>query len=116
MYSENPQLEAVAPPCAVQVPARVIENVEIAERTYRLRLDAPAIAGSIQPGQFVMVRAPSTLDPLLGRPFALSEVVRSSLGKPRAFSVSYLTPGRGTTDRALRRRGHGVSTCGPRGT
>jgi dihydroorotate dehydrogenase electron transfer subunit len=108
-------LEAVAPACAVQVPARVIENVAIAERTYRLRLDAPAIAGSIRPGQFLMVRATSTLDPLLGRPFALYEVVRSSIGVPVAVDVVYLTHGRGTTELAMRKPGDVVSVWGPLG-
>jgi dihydroorotate dehydrogenase electron transfer subunit len=112
---EHLPLDAVAPACATQVSARVIENVAIAERTYRLRLDSSVIAGSIQPGQFVMVRATSTLDPLLGRPFALYEVIRSSAGTPEAFDVVYLTHGRGTTELALRKPGDIVSVWGPLG-
>jgi dihydroorotate dehydrogenase electron transfer subunit len=108
-------LDADAPPCPVQVSARVLENVAIAERTYRLRLEAPAIAGSIRPGQFLMVRSTSTLDPLLGRPFALYEVIRSANGTPEAVDVVYLVLGRGTTTLAERRPGDVISVWGPLG-
>src|SRR5579875_806802 len=92
---EPPTLDADTPVCSTQVLARVIENVPVAERTYRLRLDAPAIARAIQPGQFVMVRPSASLDPLLGRPFALYEVIRSASGEPEAIDVVYLVLGRG---------------------
>src|SRR6185312_12177206 len=95
----GPMSDAVAPACSTQVLARVIENVAVAERTYRLRLDAPAIARVIRPGQFVMVRTTATLDPLLGRPFALYEVV----GQAEAIDVVYLVLGRGTAALAERK-------------
>ena len=49
-------LTAVAPASAAQRLAPVLENVPIARDTYRLRLDDPALARSIRPGQFVMIR------------------------------------------------------------
>jgi dihydroorotate dehydrogenase electron transfer subunit len=104
-------LDAVAPPCSTQVLARVIENVAVAERTYRLRLDAPAIACAIRPGQFVMVRPSATLDPLLGRPFALYEVVEDG----GAIDVVYLVIGRGTAALAERKPGDVLSVWGPLG-
>ncbi len=96
----------------VQVNARVVENVLVAERTYRLRLDAPDIARAIKPGQFVMVRTASTLDPLLGRPFALYDVPADALGM---LDVVYLVVGRGTAALAERRPGDAVSAWGPLG-
>ncbi len=108
-------MDAFAPACSTQVLARVIENVAVAERTYRLRLDAPAIARAIRPGQFVMVRRPSSLDPLLGRPFALYEVVRSADGAPEAIDVVYLVLGRGTAALAERKPGDVLSVWGPLG-
>ena len=54
---------------------RVIEHVPVAERTFRVRLECPEIAGAMRPGQFVMLRLPNTTDPLLGRPFALYDTV-----------------------------------------
>ena len=108
-------MDAVAPACSTQVLARVVENVAVAERTYRLRLDAPAIARTIQPGQFVMVRPSTSLDPLLGRPFALYEVVRGADGTPEAIDVVYLVLGRGTAALAERKPGDALSVWGPLG-
>lgn len=98
-----------------QVSARVVENVPIAERTYRIRLDAPAIARAIRPGQFVMVRPSGGLDPLLGRPFALYDVVEDAGGTPVAVDLVYLVVGRGTAALADRRPGDVISAWGPLG-
>jgi len=108
-------MDAVAPPGSTQVNARVIENVEVAARTFRLRLEAPAVARAIRPGQFLMVRATSTLDPLLGRPFALYDVARSTGGEAEAVDVVYLVLGRGTAALVERRPGDVVSAWGPLG-
>ncbi len=108
-------MDAVAPACSTQVLARVVENVAIADRTYRLRLDAPAIARAIKPGQFVMVRPSTSLDPLLGRPFALYEVVRTADGTPESLDVVYLILGRGTAALAERKPGDMLSVWGPLG-
>ena len=42
---------------------RVVENVLLAARTYRIRLEAPEIAAAIRPGQFLMLRMADTSDP-----------------------------------------------------
>jgi dihydroorotate dehydrogenase electron transfer subunit len=55
--------------------ARTIENIPLAERTFRISLECPEIAAAIRPGQFVMLRLPGRDDPLLGRPFALYDTV-----------------------------------------
>ena len=44
---------------------------QIADNTWRLRLDCPAIAASSIPGQFAMIRIPNRSDPLLARPLAV---------------------------------------------
>src|SRR5262245_45244442 len=74
---------AVAPASAASWWATVLENVPIARDTYRLRLDAPELARAIRPGQFVMVRPgpEGASDPLLGRPFALYDVVLGEAGE-----------------------------------
>ena len=53
----------------LQRAAVVVENVRLAERTFRIRLHQPEIARSIRPGQFLMLKIPGTTDPLLGRRF-----------------------------------------------
>ncbi len=99
----------------VQRLGTVLENERIARDTYRLRLEVPEIARAILPGQFVMVRAVTTTDPLLGRPFALYDVVRDREGLPVAIDVVYLVIGRGTSALAERRPGERLSVWGPLG-
>jgi dihydroorotate dehydrogenase electron transfer subunit len=96
------------------VPIR--DHVAIARDTYRIRLDAPELAAAIRPGQFVMVRpVPGASDPLLGRPFALYDVVRDAHGHPVAVDIVYLVIGRGTSALAARRPGDTVAVWGPLG-
>jgi dihydroorotate dehydrogenase electron transfer subunit len=80
----------------VQRIARTVENVELAERTFRIRLDCPDIATAIRPGQFVMLRLPGKDDPLLGRPFALYDTVVDSVGVPVGLDIVYLVVGKMT--------------------
>jgi dihydroorotate dehydrogenase electron transfer subunit len=108
-------LDAVAPPCAAQGTAAVLENVAIARDTYRIRLDVPEMARSILPGQFLMIRAGTGNDPLLGRPFALYDVVRDASGAPTAVDVVYLVIGRGTAALAACRPGDRLPVWGPLG-
>ena len=76
--------------------ARTLEHVALADRTYRIRLECPALAGAIRPGQFVMLRLPGTTDPLLGRPFALYDTVLDETGTPIGIDVVYLVVGKMT--------------------
>jgi dihydroorotate dehydrogenase electron transfer subunit len=93
----------------------VVENREIARRTYRLRLDDPEMARAILPGQFLMIRPGPGSDPLLGRPFALYDVARDPAGVPIAVDVVYLVVGRGTAALAGRRPGERLEVWGPLG-
>jgi len=63
---------------AKQVVARVVANNQLATDTYCVQLECPEIAQQIKPGQFFMIRAAGTTDPLLGRPFALFDVVQEA--------------------------------------
>jgi dihydroorotate dehydrogenase electron transfer subunit len=111
----NPDAIAASP--AGQWLAPVVENLAIAHKTYRLRLDAPDLAAAIRPGQFVMLRpgAKGSDDPLLGRPFALYEVVDDGQGTPWAVDLVYLVVGRGTGALSERRTGERISVWGPLG-
>jgi dihydroorotate dehydrogenase electron transfer subunit len=99
----------------VQRTATTVENVRLAERTYRIRLEAPDVARAIRPGQFVMLRLPHTTDPLLGRPFALYDVVDGPGETPRAIDVVYLVVGKMTGRLAELRAGDAVEVWGPLG-
>lgn len=76
--------------------AKVLEHRQMARDTYLVRLECPAIARAIRPGQFVMVRLPQSSDPLLGRPFALYDTVLNDAGAPVAIDVVYLVVGKMT--------------------
>jgi dihydroorotate dehydrogenase electron transfer subunit len=104
-----------APRGSCQLDARILVNQRIARDTYLLRLDAAPIARVIRPGQFVMVRPSSGLDPLLGRPFALYDVVLDASGAPMAIDIVYLILGRGTATLATQPPGAAVSVWGPLG-
>src|SRR5579883_409486 len=95
----------------------IVENRPIARDTYRLRLEDAAIARTIRPGQFVMIRPASdgASDPLLGRPLALYEVIADSTGAAAAFDIVYLVVGRGTAALSRRRPGERLAVWGPLG-
>jgi dihydroorotate dehydrogenase electron transfer subunit len=93
----------------------VLENVALAERTFRVRLQSPDIARLIRPGQFLMLRLPGTTDPLLGRPFALYDTVPDGEGRAVALDVVYLIVGKMTSRLAAVRPGDSIEIWGPLG-
>src|SRR5262245_48765604 len=99
----------------VQRPARVLENVSLADRTFRIRLECPDLAAAIRPGQFVMIRMPATSDPLLGRPFALYDTVLDARGTVVAIDIVYLVVGKMTALLATVRPDETVEVWGPLG-
>ncbi|QDV74931.1 dihydroorotate dehydrogenase electron transfer subunit [Botrimarina mediterranea] len=96
---------------AAFVSAPIIENVQLARDTYRLRFEAPAIADVITPGQFVMVRVAGIDDPLLGRAFALYDTSDDRT----TVDVVYLVHGKLTALLATRQPGDLVEVWGPLG-
>lgn len=108
-------MESVAPSCVIQGMGTVVENVRIARDTFRVRLEIPEIARSIRPGQFVMIRPGGATDPLLGRPFALYDVVSDTRGEAYAIDVVYLVIGRGTSALSVVREGARLPIWGPLG-
>ena len=56
---------------AEYVTARIVAHTQVADHTFRVRIDCPAIASRAIPGQFAMVRIPGRSDPLLARPLAV---------------------------------------------
>lgn len=108
-------MHGLPPTEAARRRVEILENTRIARDTFRLRLADPDMARAIRPGQFLMVRPGTGSDPLLGRPFALYDVVRDGRGEPIALDVVYLIVGRGTAVLAGRRAGESVEVWGPLG-
>src|SRR5438045_4014648 len=93
----------------VHLRADVLENVHLARDTWRLRFRCPELARSIRPGQFLMLRLPHHSEPLLGRPFALYDIVAD------AIDVVYLVVGKVTGLMTSLRAGDVVDVWGPLG-
>ena len=108
-------MDHLAPSCAARRVVSVLDNAQIARDTFRLRLADPEMARAILPGQFLMVRPTRGLDPLLGRPFALYDVVRDGSGDPVSIDIVYLILGRGTALLASSRPGDLLEVWGPLG-
>lgn len=91
------------------------ESFAIAERTYRMRLDAPDLARRIRPGQFYMLRVPNRSDPLMARPFALYDTWLDASGEPAGVDLVYLVVGKMTSLMAAMSCGEQVEVWGPLG-
>jgi dihydroorotate dehydrogenase electron transfer subunit len=89
----------------------VARNDLIARDTFRMSVRCPELAGRILPSQFVMVRVPHRLDPLLARPFALYDVSEDR----SEFEFVYLILGSGTRCLSGLRAGASVEVWGPLG-
>jgi dihydroorotate dehydrogenase electron transfer subunit len=100
---------------AVQQRACVIENIRLAQDTYRVRFDCPEIARRIVPGQFIMLRFAGLNDPLLGRPLALYDTVRDAGGAAVGLDIVYLTLGKMTRRLAEMQPGAALDVWGPLG-
>lgn len=95
--------------------ATVVEQVQMARDTYRLRLECPQVADVILPGQFFMVREPGVYDPLLGRPFALYDTYMDEAGKPAGIDFGYVVVGKLTARMTHWQPGDRVEIWGPLG-
>lgn len=101
--------------------ARIVSNTRIADATWRLRLDCPAIAVAAVPGQFAMVRIPHRSDPLLARPLAVYDTLPDAAADPgenpsrRYADFIYAVHGRFTTALCEIAAGHELIVWGPLG-
>jgi dihydroorotate dehydrogenase electron transfer subunit len=95
--------------------ATVTANYSLARDTYLIRLHCPALAQTIRPGQFFMIRTGTGTDPLLGRPFALYDTVLDEKGQHVAVDVVYLVVGKLTRLLAGLGPGAHVDVWGPLG-
>jgi dihydroorotate dehydrogenase electron transfer subunit len=95
--------------------AEVIANTRLSTDYNVLALAAPAIAAGAAPGQFVMVKASSSHDPLLRRPFSVFEVLRDASGAPIGISLLNKRIGVSTSLIYAAQQGERVACLGPLG-
>ena len=100
--------------CAVQAQATVMQQRQLAKDTWAVSLRCPEIAERILPGQFFMVRVNDASDPLLGRPFALFDVVFEN-GQPVGVEFGYVVVGKLTSQMPTWQTGDTCTVWGPLG-
>ena len=99
---------------AHHVRARIVSHDQVAEATWRIRIDGPEIAAQAVPGQFAMLRIPDRTDPLLARPLAVYDTFSDGVGIRYADFI-YLVHGRFTTALSAARPGDELTAWGPLG-
>jgi dihydroorotate dehydrogenase electron transfer subunit len=97
------------------ISAQVIANTRLSDDYNVLALAAPEIAAAAAPGQFVMVKAAKSHDPLLRRPFSVFEVLRDQAGS--AIGISLLNKRIGVSTGLIyaAQPGDAVACLGPLG-
>jgi dihydroorotate dehydrogenase electron transfer subunit len=99
----------------VDIDAAVIDNRRLSPDYNVLSFDAPDLAASVRPGQFVMVKTSRGLDPLLRRPFSVFDVLRDANGRARGFSIFNKSIGAGTRLLSEIETGARLNVLGPLG-
>ena len=94
--------------------APIVAHDRVAEGTWRIRLDYPALARAAVPGQFAMLRIPDRSDPLLARPLAVYDTCADASG-PRYADFIYLVHGKFTTALTALGPGDELVAWGPLG-
>lgn len=115
LCDSNPLHAAYYADAACECRVSIVENVQLARDTYRVRFECPEIAGQIVPGQFIMMRLAGVNDPLLGRPLALYDTVLDGSGRPVGLDIVYLAMGKMTRRLAACGPGAALEVWGPLG-
>ncbi len=88
----------------------IIFNKKVTPDTFLMGLRSPEIVVEARPGQFVMIRVRSDIDPLLRRPFSICGIHGDD-----GFLILYRVVGRGTDIMSKAREGDIFSVLGPLG-
>ena len=100
---------------AVVVDAFVCSNVRLTGDLWQLVANAPDIARTVQPGQFVHISLGDTSRHVLRRPLSVHAVLGSVTGEPDSLSFLYQVVGEGTSYLTTIREGATLSLLGPLG-
>ena len=96
----------------IDVAAEVVSNTRLSPDYNVIGLSGAGDRGRAQPGQFVMVRPRTGLDPLLRRPFSIFEILRDERGRAVRPEPAEQAVGAGTSQ--LYRAGPGDRVGVPR--
>lgn len=93
----------------IQEKAKILANLKIIDKYYKVIFFSSQIAKGIQPGQFVMIRVTETTEPLLRRPFSIHRA------KEEKIEILYEVVGKGTKILSEKRPGEYLDILGPLG-
>lgn len=88
----------------------IVFNDPVAEGTFLMGLNAPEIVSEASPGQFVMMRVGSVMDPLLRRPFSICGTLEGHI-----LLILYKVIGKGTAIMSESEKGTFMTVLGPLG-
>jgi len=89
--------------------AKLIKNIEVIQKYYKILLYCPQIARIAKPGQFVEIKVSDNYEPLLRRPFSIHRV------KGNNIEILYEVLGKGTDILSQRKIGEYLDVIGPLG-
>lgn len=92
-----------------QLQTKILGNRKVAPDFYKMRIESPYLAKTIQPGQFVEVRCGESTDPLLRRPFGAHRILKNGI------EILYEVVGKGTGILAHKKPGDVLDIIGPLG-
>ena len=95
----------------LMISGNLIENINLNDNYYRMRIEAPQIAKEAKPGQFVMLSKWKIKELFLKRPFSFYNI-EPNLG---TFDILYKNVGKGTQILAESKMGDLVELIGPLG-
>ena len=103
-----------------QISSKILFNKEISLGYYKIGLDCPDIASKAAPGQFIMIRVSSQLDPFLRRPFSIHMIHKSGAPHDEAnrssgIDILYKVVGKGTEILSTTKEGGEIDIVGPMG-
>ena len=90
----------------------ITSNAEIMPGVYLMGIEAPDVATSAQPGQFITVRCE---DFILRRPFSIHQIVIASEAKQSQVALLFRIVGKGTLWLSQRQIGDKIDILGPLG-
>ncbi|GAQ25712.1 dihydroorotate dehydrogenase electron transfer subunit [Tepidanaerobacter syntrophicus] len=91
--------------------APIVQNTEIAPGIYNMKLEAPDIAKTAEPGQFLHIRCSQALAPLLRRPISIADADE----KNGRIDIIYRVVGEGTKLLSEKLPGEKADIIGPLG-
>jgi len=99
----------------IQEKVKVLSNTPVGPGYYRIRASCHQQYTAAMPGQFVMVRMISKIDPLLPRPFSIHRLV-SQDGLVIGLELLFKVVGKATHALSLKKPGECLNLTGPLGT